>query len=192
MKQSTSGRRGLVATACIGGLAFALSGCAYSMSEFAAPQSTGAPVALVDPAPDPAPDTSIATGSTAPAAAPVAKPAPAVLVQQVPASASAPSPTPPTTMAADLDRPYAAGSASTVATDAYPNLNEVPVRPKDDKLLTPEEKAKVVAELEALAKAQGAPTAEARKAADAECKNAALNALDPETRLKRELAGQEC
>jgi hypothetical protein len=60
------------------------------------------------------------------------------------------------------------------------------------KLLTPEEQARVIAELEALAAKQGAPL-EAARAAEAEaCSEAAAQALDPEERLKRERQGLKC
>lgn len=59
------------------------------------------------------------------------------------------------------------------------------------KLLTPEEQAKVIAELEALAAKQGAPT-EASKSVEDACGKLASKALDPEERLKRERQGLKC
>lgn len=74
---------------------------------------------------------------------------------------------------------------------SFPNLNQVPEGPKS-KLLTPEEKAKVMADLEALAKSQEAAVEKSRKATAAECGDAVKNALDPEAKLKAAAAGQGC
>ena len=74
---------------------------------------------------------------------------------------------------------------------SYPNLGAAPHEPKS-KLLTPEEKAKVIADLEALAKSQEAAVEKSRKAAAAACGSSVKNALDPEAKLKSEAAGQGC
>jgi hypothetical protein len=70
-------------------------------------------------------------------------------------------------------------------------VNQVPEGPKS-KLLTPEEKAKVMADLEALAKSQEAAVEKSRKASASACGNSVKNSLDPESRLKSEAAGQGC
>jgi hypothetical protein len=74
---------------------------------------------------------------------------------------------------------------------SFPNLNQVPEGPKS-KLLTPEEKAKVIADLEALAKSQAAAVEKSRKATTAQCGDAVKNSLDPEAKLKAAAAGQGC
>ena len=145
--------RGLLAAA----LALAVSGCAYSLSEFAVERQ---PAVLAEAAPD-APATD--------AAMPLE---PAALVEteeQTATVAAAPRPTSRT----------------------FPILGVPPNQPPS-KLLTLEEKAAVIAELEALAKSQGAATAKARQTARAECKEDAALALDPEERLRREREGLEC
>lgn len=81
--------------------------------------------------------------------------------------------------------------APAVTADGYPNINKVPDRPKR-KLMTPEETQKVIAELEALAKAQGAPLEKSSENAKAACDDAAAGTLDPEEALKRERDGQKC
>ena len=68
-----------------------------------------------------------------------------------------------------------------------PDLPTPPQQPKS-KLLSPEEKARVVAELEALARSQNGTSA----ADKAKCDEEAAKALDPEQRLKRDLADGEC
>ena len=80
---------------------------------------------------------------------------------------------------------------TTTADNAYPNINKVPDRPKS-KLMTPEETQKVIAELEALAKAQGAPVARTSAAAAAACDKDVSKSLDPEAPIKLERAGQGC
>jgi hypothetical protein len=95
----------------------------------------------------------------------------AVLVQDEPAA----PPTKPTAL---------------VAPDTYPNLNVPPGQPTA-KLLSPEEKAKTIAELEALAHSQGAATSKVREEARIACEKA-LAALDPAERRKRVEAGWKC
>jgi hypothetical protein len=77
------------------------------------------------------------------------------------------------------------------AAEAYPNMNQVPQGPKST-LLSPAEKAKVIADLEALAKSQEAAVETSRKRAVAQCGDAVKNTLDPEAKLKSEAAGQGC
>ena len=100
----------------------------------------------------------------------------AVLVEDV-----APPPPQPTALAA---------TGSTRPAGGYPNFAIPPGQPTG-KLLSPEEKAKVITELEALAKGQGAATTKVRLAAREACKKA-LAALDPEERRKREQEGWKC
>ncbi len=63
-----------------------------------------------------------------------------------------------------------------------------PSKEPKSKLLTPEEKAQVIAELEALAKSQEA----GRPADKPECADGTAMALESEERLKRDLASGEC
>ena len=132
----------LVATAVL-----ALSGCGYTMNEFAQKSASATPA------------------STEPGALSMK---PATYVVDSPAT------------------PPAAATAS-----GFPNLNQVPTDQKA-KLLTPEEKAKVIAELEALAKGQEAAVDKTRKAAATKCGAAVQKTLDPEAKLKSEVAGQGC
>lgn len=60
------------------------------------------------------------------------------------------------------------------------------------KLLTPDEQARIIAELEALAARQGAPMEANKTAQDEACTAAAAQALDPEERLRRERQGLKC
>jgi hypothetical protein len=91
------------------------------------------------------------------------------------------------------DVPPAAATApapNTTASD-FPNINQVPAGPKS-KLLTPDQKAKVIADLEALAKSQEAAVEKSRKQSATQCDDAVKNALNPEAKLKSEAAGQGC
>jgi hypothetical protein len=98
----------------------------------------------------------------------------AVLVEDVPAAPSAK----PTALVAPVD----AGG--------YPNLNVPPGHPAA-RLLSPDEKARTIAELEALARSQGAATSKVREEARIACEKA-LAALDPDERRKRVEAGWKC
>ena len=93
-----------------------------------------------------------------------------------------------TTGAPPLPMPDPTPTATSVplTDDAYPNINKVPEQPKG-KLLSPEEKAKVIAELEALAKGQEARAANSKKTA-----KCATDIVKPADRLKGETAGAEC
>lgn len=138
----------LVATAVL-----ALSGCGYSMSEFAQKPAASMPA------------------SGEPGAMPVK---PATYVVDSPAT------------------PPASGASAPAATaGGFPNLNQVPADQKS-KLLTPEEKAKVIADLEALAKSQEAAIEKARKADSTQCDDAVQKSLDPEAKLKSAATGQGC
>lgn len=142
----------------VAGLSALAAGCATSRGEYAEP--AGVPLVLSDAVTDEAYG---------------AKVRPAVLVEQgtlpgEPASATA--------MVAPQPLPAELNTASTGEPSDEPKA----------KLLTPEEKERVVAELEALARSQqaGAPPAEL------ECDEQAPLALDPEERLKRDSAGLGC
>ena len=153
------------------GLGFAATGCAQSMSEFArtgdsasAYPASGAPVALTP---------------SDPQVASVARPAVLVDETTVPAKPRSQS----TRSSAPMEiAPRAAEVASaeepdTAIAPAAVNLNQVPAQPKS-KLLTPDEKAKVIAELEALAKKQSATLGKAKKSTACAADN-----LDPKQRL---------
>ncbi len=141
----------LTAAAAIIGLGLLASGCAQSMSEFARTGTTASasPVSL-----DPADPQAVASVTR-----------PAVLVDE----ATVPMPprgtirttapmeiAPPAAEIAKAEPPDAGIAPAAV------NLNQVPEQPKS-KLLTPAEKAKVIAELEALAKKQSAALSQAKK-----------------------------
>ncbi len=167
---SISVRRSL-AIALVLGVAVATSGCAYTMGDFSRSSTAAA---------TPASDTTM-TG-----ALPV-KPATYVVdTTDKPYTA-------PATVTSQRPPPSGASASASVpaAPGAFPNVNQVPEGPKS-KLLTPEEKAKVMADLEALAKSQEAAVEKSRKASASACGNSVKNSLDPESRLKSEAAGQGC
>lgn len=96
------------------------------------------------------------------------------------------STTPPAAIPTSASVPPPATSAA-----GFPNMNQVPPPPKG-KLLTPAEKAKVIADLEALARGQEAAVDKLGKTPSAKCDDAVLKSLDPEAKLKSEVAGQGC
>jgi len=151
------------------GVALATSGCAYTMGDFSR-GSTAAATPASDATMTGAPPVQPATYVVDTTDKPYAAPATLTSLPQGGASASAAAP---------------------AATGAFPNLNQVPEGPKS-KLLTPEEKAKVMSDLEALAKSQEAAVEKSRKASASACGNSVKNSLDPEARLKSEAAGQGC
>ena len=162
--------RRLVTAAAIVGLGLAAAGCAQSMSEFA--RDGDGTVASAYPASS-GPAT-LTPGD--PQTVAVARPAVLVEEMTVPASQS---PTARTTAPMAI-----APAAAQVAEAEQPNLriepaavnlNRVPEEPKS-KLLTPAEKAKVIAQLEALAKKQSATLGE-------KSKDCAAQDLDPARRL---------
>jgi hypothetical protein len=134
------GRRGFSAIVLVG-LALSLSSCAYGLGGEFAKQAQSKPE-------DPALKEAALTEGGLPLK-------PAALVEVEPTNA-------------DKVAPAAAATASAVNPSGFPNLNEVPP-PSKSKLLTDEEKAKVIADLEALAKKQGAALAKERAAAKAAC-----------------------
>jgi len=156
--------RGVAAAALVAGLVALTSGCATSMGELAPP--TSAPLVL----------NSAVAGET------VAEVKPAVMVEQV-GRPGAPMPvTAPVTAGAEPPPlPKEVATGSTVATAA-------PADEPKKKLLSPEEKARVIAELEALARSQEAGTPTAKK----DCAEGAAMALEPEERLKRDSTPGEC
>ncbi|HVY20059.1 MAG TPA: hypothetical protein VHA70_08245 [Bauldia sp.] len=72
--------------------------------------------------------------------------------------------------------PAAMAAETVIPPTGYPNLNVVPQQPKG-KLLSPEEKAKVIAELEGLAKSQAVALTKERAAAAAACDNLSAEQL---------------
>jgi hypothetical protein len=157
-----SGLRGSTAAAvlAVAALGFLLGGCAYSMSEFALERPAPATVAAV------------AAGEATGDAVPLA---PTALVDDdLPRSLG-------------LTAPATTASLPPTATvGGYPSPGPPPNQP-DSKLLTPEEKAKVIAELEALARSQKVtpPTAGTQPKCEDET-------LDPAERLRREKEGIAC
>lgn len=141
----------LTAVAAIVGLGLAASGCAQSIGGFAdiGPQASTKPVALSPSDPQ--------------TVAGIARPAVMVDESTVPIP---PKGTVRTTAPMEIAPPAAeiakAEPADQGIAPAAVNLNEVPEQPKT-KLLTPAEKAKVIAELEALAKKQSAQLSRSKK-----------------------------
>jgi hypothetical protein len=140
-------------------LPLGLSGCGYTLSEFARPVGNAAAT------PGEAPRSNVATALAVPLQ--------------------------PTALVETDTRRATSGAESRPNAGAYPNINVVPPEPKG-KLLTPEEKAKVIAELEALARSQGASMERSRDAARDACADKAAKKLDPEARLKLEQQGMTC
>lgn len=147
--------RGLAAAA-VALLALSLSGCALGLSEFSRTASNTANALPVKQA--------VLEDSAVPLK-------PAALVEEEPAK---PLPDAPAAVAVETVAP---------PTD-YPNLNQAPAQPKS-KVLSPEEKQKVIAELEALAKSQGEVLARERAKARAQC-----DGLSADMLRKRMLQGQ--
>jgi len=150
-KATAGGRRPAVVFA-VCGLALLVSGCAYSLSEFAQ---------------EPSPQAST-TAAIAPAGAAVPL-QPVALVDEGLAPPSPPQPAPPVMAIGSLPPPAASATEP------------------DSALLTPEEKAKVIAELEALAKSQKVTPPPA--APQTKCQDETLDAAE---RLRREVEGIAC
>lgn len=85
----------------------------------------------------------------------------------------------------------AAAKAMALNPSAYPNLNIRPPEPTS-RLLSPAQKARVVAELEALADRQGASFGESAGKSRNTCIGDAAKSLDPAARLKLEQQGWKC
>jgi len=147
--------RGFAAAALVAA-GLVLSGCAYTMGEFSRTAQT--------PAQGPVVKEAVLEDGAVPL-----KPAALVEVEPLPSAVVAPA---------------GAATATVLHQSGYPNLNVVPP-PSKSKLLTPEEKAKVIAELEGLARKQGATMAKEHAATDAVC-----NGLTAEELRKRMLQGQ--
>lgn len=134
----------------------ALSGCGYTWGELAqGHKSTPKPISLGQAVLD---DSS-----------PTMKPA-ALLEEEV--------------AAPKLRTPAAVAVETVVPPTSYPNINAVPP-PHKSKLLTPEQKARVIADLELLARKQGAAMEKAGAPEFAACKD-----LDAEELRKRMLDGR--
>jgi hypothetical protein len=169
---SLASSRGWSIVAAVISLGLAASGCAQSMSEFARSDASAATTATAYPsADDPKTVASMAR--------------PAVLVDEttepVPTARSAQTTAPMAIVPATADlasteQPAAAEPDRANAAAAV-NLNQLPAQPSS-KLLTPEEKARVIAELEALAKKQSATLGRTKKSADC-----AADSIDPAARL---------
>ncbi|MEX0853339.1 MAG: hypothetical protein WD036_08680 [Bauldia sp.] len=159
------GARRLLGVMFVAGAGLTAGGCAFSLHDFAEPKSRS-------------------VAETAPVAAPVA-PAVTQLVAAAAGDAQSDLP-PPMSLAAVPEAPtpeLPTGKAAGIATAAG-----APSDQAGGKLLSPEEKDRVIAELEALARSQ-----EARSAADAaKCDEEAAEVLDPQQRLARDLADREC
>jgi hypothetical protein len=85
----------------------------------------------------------------------------------------------------------AAAKAVALNPSAYPNINIRPPEPRS-RLLSPAQKARVVAELEALANRQGASFNLSRGKSRNTCVGDAARSLDPAARLKLEQQGWKC
>ena len=157
-----------MAAIAIMGLGLAASACTQSMSEFDAGRATAALPASTAPV-------ALAPGDPQTVAS-VTRPAVLVEETTVPASqALTARTTVPMAIAPPAARVAAAEQPDLRIEPAAVNLNRVPEQPKS-KLLTPEEKARVIAQLEALAKKQSATLGE--KSKDCSAQN-----LDPAQRV---------
>lgn len=87
-----------------------------------------------------------------------------------------------------VDPPAVTATANIAGDSASPNLGVVPPA-SENRVLSPDEKARVIAELEALARSQGAATERAR-AELADCVD--LSTLTVEERMKRVAQGLKC
>lgn len=138
-------------------LGFLLGGCAYSMSEFALERPEPASVAAAP---------ANATGAAVPLV-------PTALVDAGPPATAAGA------------QPSTTASLPPAPSGTYPSPGPPPNQP-DSTLLSPEEKAKVIAELEALARSQKVtPPAKPQT----KCQD---ETLDPAERLRREVEGIAC
>ncbi len=170
---STASLRSWLAVAVVVGLGLAASGCAQSLSEFArngdgtaassypastapttlAPGDPGSvatrPAVMVD-------ERTVAVTQSPARSAPTSAPMAIAPMASTPAPAATTPPAAEVATAAPLsDRATAVPRSDRAIAPSALNLNQVPAQPKS-KLLTPDEKAKVIAELEALAKKQSA------------------------------------
>lgn len=168
--------RGWRSLACVA-LAVAMSGCVQTTADFTPPTTaaTTAPIVLNDAAAGPHP-----AGSSAPATAPQATSSPgAVTTSPAPPPEPAatvptpvtkvavmpkpvPAPPPPPVASADGTEPFpetapsAAAPVPATTADGYPNINIPPAQPTGT-LLPPDERKRIISELEALRAKQGGP-----------------------------------
>jgi hypothetical protein len=189
MSQTASPIRLMASLALVAALGLGLGACSHNAGgDFSKPTAaaTNTPMDLASPVPGtPAPETKV-QAATAPAEAnPVnvgtidaaAGPQPAAVKPKKPAKvATEPSPPEPAVAPAAFasDAKGDAGApekvppvvVKTVRDDGFPNINAPPPEPAG-KLLTPEERARVISELEALKNRQGvAPQRPAKKCTD--------------------------
>jgi hypothetical protein len=85
----------------------------------------------------------------------------------------------------------AAEKAMALSDSAYPNINIRPPEPRS-RLLSPAQRARVIAELEALANRQGASFGVSSGKSRNTCVGDAARSLDPAARLKLEQQGWKC
>ena len=172
-RSPTAGSRRRWGRAVAVGLAVTLAGCALTPSEFVRPSS--GPVALANDPPS-------TTGEAF-------EIRPAVLVEETvvpPAGSTGPPPVASAT-AEPLPLPAPGSPAPPPTAFAAPAPDSPPAEPKS-RLLSPEEKARVIAELEALARNQKVGTG----AAPVDCEPSAEDALDPKKQPGSELATGGC
>jgi hypothetical protein len=136
-----------LAAALVAAMALGLSGCGLGMSEFSRTARTAET--------QPVKEAVLEEGAIPVTPSALVEEDPVPAIEKTPAAAAADAVVPPTT---------------------YPNLNALPGQPKG-KLLSPEEKAKVIAELESLARSQGVALAKERATAAAACDNLSADAL---------------
>jgi len=154
------GARSLAPAICVVALTFALSACAQSTATNGGLTAVNAP-ATTDPVllsgatyteadPTTTSSVSVASPSTAdivPAAG--KQPTPVILASPVPPPAPTAASQPPATETAEAQTT----TRPVTTAEEYPNVNIAPRQP-DGKLLSPEERAKLIAELNALADRQ--------------------------------------
>ncbi len=167
--------RRLAAAAAIVGLGLVASGCAQSMSEFAR-NADQQPTAY------PAPGDPQTMAGARPAVLVDESTVPLSQSKQTARSAAPMTISPPQADVASVEQPSVASTPAAAKLDpaiapSANNLNQVPAQPKS-KLLTPDEKAKVIAELEALAKKQSATLDKSKKSTACASDN-----LDPAQRV---------
>jgi hypothetical protein len=158
-------------------VAVLLSGCVSTPStnfvtSASGPAATSDPIVLnTAPAPGSAPPlpATAAGGPTSAIAGSESTVAPAAAATL---DATPPAPTSPVAGAP-------AAPAEETVTSSFPNINTVPQQP-EGKLLSPEERAKMIAELEALRKRQHGPAAAAAPALPAKCLDKNVAKTDPD------------
>jgi hypothetical protein len=169
MPQTVSPIRRMAPLALVAALALGLGACSHSAGDFSKPTAaaTNAPMDLTSPAADAKVEAAAAPTEVNPVnvgtidAAAGAEPAPAK--PKKPAKVAAQPPAEPATAPAAFAEPKVVPAepekipppvVRTVREDGFPNINAPPPEPSG-KLLSPEERARVIAELEALKNRQG-------------------------------------